>query len=146
MNMKAHWQGCPCWGDGCIPLLILKVMKRVKYATNSPYSESQAHRAASSLWPDFLYRSAAYRESTANHADMSILVPKTFLVFIVNEYIGRKEATSIPPALLGTLRGSRCPLLSFENINGFSNTSGCKCLQPKGWRSRIVPFFHSLTH
>lgn len=144
MNMKAHWQGCPWWGDGCIPLLILKVMKRLKYGTNSPYSEFQAHRAAS-LWSGFLYRSA-YRERMANHADMSIPVPETSLVSIVNEYMGRKEATSIPPALLGTLRGSRCPLLSFENISEFSNTFGCKCLQPKGWRSRIVPFFHSLTH
>lgn len=82
----------------------------------------------------------------ASHADMGILVQKTFWVFIVNEYISRKEAISILPALLGALCGSRCSLLSFENIDEFSNTLGYKCLQPKGWRSRIMPVFHSFTH
>lgn len=75
----------------------------------------------------------------ASHADMNIPAPKTFLVLIVSDYIGKKEATSVLPALLGALYGSRCPLLAFKNIDKFSDTLAYKCLWPKSWRNRISP-------
>lgn len=50
----------------------------------------------------------------ASHADMNTVVLETFLVSIVSEYIGRKEAVSVPPALLGALQdGWRVPTPSF---------------------------------
>lgn len=65
---------------------------------------------------------------------MGILAPKTLLVLIVNNYIGRREATFVLPTRFGAFCSSRCSLLPFEDINEFSSAL------PKGWRSRILPF------
>lgn len=53
---------------------------------------------------------------------MGTLAPKTFLDLIVNNYIGKREAISLLPALLGAFCDSRCSLLPFEDIDEFSNT------------------------
>lgn len=51
---------------------------------------------------------------------MGMLVSKTFLVLNVNNYIGNREAISLPPALLGAFCDGRCSPLPFEDIDDFS--------------------------
>lgn len=52
--------------------------------------------------------------------EMGMLVSKTFLVLVVNNYIGNREAISLPPALLGAFCNGRCSPLPLEDIDDFS--------------------------
>lgn len=60
----------------------------------------------------------------------------------VNTLLAGKPFQSLLPFFEPSEMGSRGLLRAFENSDEFSSTFGCKCPQPKGWRSRTaLPLF-----